>query len=514
MDPQELERLLEQIVDPRIPVGERLALLLRLPPEVQDTVAPLLEGLENRLSGDPLQTFTPHSKPQREFFESRTKVVAAFAGNQFGKTTSLVVRTLIECVDRDWLPDHLKPYKRWDADTAPNGTQVRLVCPSFKLLGRNLLPALRLWCPRSQLVGDSFDKAYRGAPEYTLTFKNGSVIECMTYEQELDKFGGPQRHVIGYDEPPPRDIRVECATRTVALSGYEMFAMTPLKSNTGWIRREIWRNRAAPHITVIKASMHDNPYLRAEDREYVLSVAGDGPERQAREFGDFVDIGGLILPHFERWLSEEPFTPQDVKAWDVVVGIDPGMRNAAFVWIGFDKENRAHVFHEELLQQRTVPDYADTIKKANERWGVASPVYVIDPSARNRAQVNAESVEGELARFGIYCVHGQNAVEAGVQQMRSRGQHEMLVVSPDCLGLRDEADTYAAEDRADGVFSPIRENNHRLDALRYGLMHRPWSPLAHQANENPLGRQSRPGYIGPWEGQSPQTTYGPMGPMS
>lgn len=245
-----------------------------------------------------------------------------------------------------------------------------------------------------------------------------------------------------------------------------------------------------------------------------LEQIGDDFWRQAREFGDFVDIGGLILPHFERWLSEEPFTPQDVKAWDVVVGIDPGMRNAAFVWIGFDKENRAHVFHEELLQQRTVPDYADTIKKANERWGVASPVYVIDPSARNRAQVNAESVEGELARFGIYCVHGQNAVEAGVQQMRSRGQHEMLVVSPDCLGLRDEADTYAAEDRADGVFSPIRENNHRLDALRYGLMHRPWSPLAHQANENPLGRQSRPGYIGPWEGQSPQTTYGPMGPMS
>lgn len=513
MDRKELLAAVKRLEDPRVSLQERLRIVAELPPEMAELVRPHLEGLGMKIN-EPLQTFEPHSAPQEEFFEAKTRIVAAFAGNQFGKTTALVVRTLIECVDREWLPQHLQRYKRWDKQTAPRGTHVRLVCPSFKVLGGNLLPALRAWCPSSQLVGDSFDKAFRGAPEYTLRFKNGSIVEFMTYDQEVAKFGGPQRHIIGYDEPPPQDIRRECAIRTVAYSGYEMFAMTPLKANTGWIRRDIWRNRAAPDITVIKGSMHDNPYLRPEDREYVLAQSGDGAERQAREFGDFVDIGGLVLPDFERWVAKEPFTPEQAKAWDVIVGIDPGMRNAAFVWIGLDNENRAFVFHEELLQQRTVPDYVTTIKAANERWGVEDPVYVIDPSARNRAQVNAENVEGELGRFGIYTVHGQNAVEAGVQQMRTRGQHEMLVISPDCLGLRDEADTYAAEDRADGRFVPIRENNHRLDALRYGLMHRPWSPLVLREQAAPLGSGYRQGYAPPYRPEADQAPYGPMGPLS
>jgi hypothetical protein len=36
------------------------------------------------------------------------------------------------------------------------------------------------------------------------------------------------------------------------------------------------------------------------------------------------------------------------------------------------------------------------------------------------------------------------------------------------------------EDRPDGEFKVVKENDHRLDALRYGLMSRPWYPLAHE----------------------------------
>jgi hypothetical protein len=49
--------------------------------------------------------------------------------------------------------------------------------------------------------------------------------------------------------------------------------------------------------------------------------------------------------------------------------------------------------------------------------------------------------------------------------------------SPECRGLRDEADEYAAEDRPDGEFKPIKQNDHRLDALRYLAMYRPFDHM-------------------------------------
>jgi phage terminase large subunit-like protein len=60
-----------------------------------------------------------------------------------------------------------------------------------------------------------------------LRFNDGSYIDFLTYETDLDKFGGPQRHFLGYDEPPPRDIRDEGLVRLTRFGGFEMFAMTP-----------------------------------------------------------------------------------------------------------------------------------------------------------------------------------------------------------------------------------------------------------------------------------------------
>jgi hypothetical protein len=49
-----------------------------------------------------------------------------------------------------------------------------------------------------------------------------------------------------------------------------MFAMTPLKANTGWIKREIWRKRESPDITVAKWSIHDNKALSKKPSSYFL----------------------------------------------------------------------------------------------------------------------------------------------------------------------------------------------------------------------------------------------------
>jgi phage terminase large subunit-like protein len=464
----------------------------RLPPDEQREVDRALAELEQLRQDNPLEFFEPHGPEQRAFFEARTKIVAAFAGNRFGKSTALVVRALIECVDTDCLPERLRAYKTFDAPT-----HAWMLCPTEEKIFDSLKPAFEQWCPKSQFAGGAWGKAYNGA-RMMLSFANGSTIAFKTYKQDPSTLGGAALHFVGYDEPPPREHRDECLTRLAgAKGGYEMYAMTPLKANTGWIRRDIYKNREAPHITVVRGSMHDNPTLDEETKNFILGQYASDIWRRAREYGDFVDVGGLIYPDFERCVLPEPPSPERIRAsGDVIVTIDPGIRNAGIVWECFERDNVCGIFDELLLQDSTPTDYAAAIRRKNERWGLTDDdvTYVIDPAARQRGQTNAETVMNLLAVEGIHCIAGQNDVEAGISQGRTRMAHGRLWISPECRGLRDEADDYAAQEpgegRDDSHLVPVKGNDHRLDAARYGWMERVWDPqMEETAPQRTLGWQ-------------------------
>jgi hypothetical protein len=79
--------------------------------------------------------------------------------------------------------------------------------------------------------------------------------------------------------------------------------------------------------------------------------------------------------------------------------------------------------------------------------------------------------------------------------------------------LRDEADEYAAEDRPDGEFKPIKQNDHLVDALRYACQARPWFPLVEQsAPARNLGFV--PGHAIPGRYLNPPVEHPPLGFMS
>lgn len=481
----------------------------------------ILQQLVATYEGNPLQRFhaclgdcgepgcTVHPK-QHEFLSASTPVQAAFAGNRFGKTTALVVKCFIQHAPRESLPERLRPFKL--TDRAP--VIGRLLCPSFQVLESVNLPALREWAPRDLLLGGGFDKAW-DKQHRTLRFADGGQLQVFTYEQDADKMGGAALDYVAYDEPPPQQVRRENVMRTADRNGFEMFAMTPVNiagGGIGWVYREIWKRREAPYITVVQGSIHDNPVLPKDRVEQVLAEYAD-EERRAREFGEFVHIGGLVYSGGFEGVLIDPPSPKQLEGHDIVVGIDPGLKNAAFVWIAFDENNHAHVFDEVLIQEGTVVDYAQSIRQTNSKWGISQPLYVIDPSARNRSLTNAESVEAELNRQGIYPIHGQNAVEAGVQQIRRRMQQGAFFVSRECRGLRSEAEEYRLEDRPDGEFKVVKENDHRADATRYGCMSRPWYPTPDSKFQN-LGWDLKSAPPQEWFDAHHTGQTGPMGPYS
>ena len=101
---------------------------------------------------------------------------------------------------------------------------------------------------------------------------------------------------------------------------------------------------------------------------------------------------------------------------------------------------------------------------------------------------------------------------AGVSQVRKRLQNEGLHVSQDCRGLRGEAEEYRQEDRPDEEFKVVKENDHRLDALRYALMSRTY--YVHDRTEDLGAPQWQPGQALDLSQYEPVGATAPMGDLS
>jgi hypothetical protein len=454
-----------------------------------------------------------HEEPQYEFLRASTPVVAAFAGNRFGKTTALVVKVLCQHTPLELLPAHLHPFKFCPEEPVTG----RLMVPSEKTWLEYAQPAFQRWLPQQVLKGGRWDHAW-SKEHRILSFADGGQMSLYTYQQDPSVGVGVPLHYVAYDEPPPQAWRDENEIRLADYDGRSIYALTPINmegSGIGWLYRDIWKRREHPDITVVTASIHDNPLLPKDAVARILATYGDAddPQRRSREFGEFTHIGGMVFPGGFEHVLQDPLTVEQLEGREVVVGIDPGLRRAAFVWVAF-QDNVAVVFDEQVVDQGIPKDYADLIRRTNLKWGLREPEYVIDPSAKNRTLTGGIAVEALLQQENIFAAHGQNDVEAGVQQMRQRMTQQALKVCSNCRGLRDEADEYRQKPRDDMVFEVVRENNHRLDALRYAVMTRFWSAPELEQEDN-LGYRFEHGVAPPMDVLfKPREPNYPMGSMS
>ena len=472
----------------------------RLPKDEQEKARLVLEQYEASLRNNPMLGYQPHPK-QVVFHESREALKAFLGGNRSGKTTAGILDDLIQCVDRDCLPEHLEVYKKWEPPF-----HCRIIVPDFTSTMEGVIfQKLREWCPKAQLTGGRFDKAYEKSIR-KLTFKNGSTIDFLTFEQDLDKFGGAAKHRIHYDEEPPRDIRRESMMRLIDYGGDELFTMTPLHGMS-WMFDEIWepylKNQLADS-TIVTVDMDDNPYL--DEKTKARALAGlSKEEREARKSGRFVSFAGMIYSEFSRNFHVIPEVEMVPKDAAVYVGIDPGIRHmAAVVYTYLAPDGKMVVFDEIPLQGAIIREVCDEIKLRNKMWGQRAggpPLlpkwYVIDPAAKNVNHQTGRSDQMEYMDQGIVTILGQNSVTAGIDRVKARLQANDLLVTGNCQMLIDEFRKYrwakATRSEDDPKEAPVKRDDHLLDALRYVVMSRPYGETVteDEAQMSPHERRMR-----------------------
>lgn len=429
-----------------------------------------------------INSYKPHNS-QEKFHKSTHKEKLYIGGNRSGKTVATVTEAVMRLTGQHKFRDDLiKPPVRG------RGVGVDIEDGIKKII----LPELAKWVPPSFLHNGSWEDSYDKQAR-TLSLNNGSFLELMSYEQDVEKFAGTSRHFTFFDEEPPEEIFDECLMRLVDTDGDYWISMTPLIEMT-WIKDRIYDPWAGgdTSIFVLEVDTEENPHISLEALDRL--TRGLSPEeRAARRKGTFITHTGLIfagaysprdafdggnvlddiLDHnFKRYLD----------GWGHFICMDHGYANpAAFLFCAYDNDGRIIVYDEIYETRKIVKELALLYLQKLETLQI-SPLYCVgDPTIRNTSPITRTSIQTEYVEHGVPIALGNNDVRAGLTRMQNRFRQRLLFITRRCENTLKELGNYRWDRYASGKIEarrnkkevPLKKNDHCMDALRYGIMSRP-----------------------------------------
>jgi hypothetical protein len=443
------------------------------------------------------------SRGQVEFLEAPQPVVAAVAGNRFGKTEVGAEFCLIQMLPEEFLPPWLLPY-RWER-FAGREIFVRAIGTDLgKWLKKAMLPKLRKLIPPAALWKGSFDKAWQDR-EQKLQFANGSWMDFLTHDMALGAFASADLDIAWFDEEPPGELGrqqwEETGQRLIDRNGVERWTLTPLLG-LSFVYHELTDGFGNPRcdddVKVVTGDIDHNPHISEEGRRRALKKFEKEPLKlEARKSGRWVHFAGMIYPEWSEKRHVAPTraiprqTAESLPMVPVFEAIDPGINDehkAAYVaaWLGFD--DVLEVFHSIALAGQTVDDVAAHILDVRAALGFRPRWTVIDPAAKNRHHATGRTLQFEYGRHGIYTIPGQNSRELGFNAVRQRLRTDRLVVQSHCDTLIQFFGEYRWKaPRGQQIdkprAEPIKRNDDELDALRYLVVQLPKPPEERQDEE-------------------------------
>ncbi len=381
---------------------------------LSDMLDKVVDGLAESVTS--IYAYHPHEKQYTFHTDNRAEKLF-IGGNRSGKT----VGNVIECI---WRITKSHPY-RPELNEIEGEIRGRLVCVSFvDGLEKIILPLFKKWMPKKYLIQRNWDKSYNKYLR-TLTLADGSFVEFMSYDQELEKFAGTSRHFVSFDEEPPKSVWEECLMRLIDTDGDWWISMTPVEGLT-WVFDLIyqpWEEGNRPETLVLTVSMDDNPHLLDTAKSKILRNISDEADRQARKEGSFVQIKGLVYKDFDPHIHKRA-SFQLRPDMRIYTSLDTGWRHpAAWLWHAVEPNGRITTFHEIVESERTVESLAAEVhlyeQKTLRPLGMEVFVRTGDPAMLQTKEHTGTSIVGEYAKHGIYIgvegvPKGPGSVDIGV----------------------------------------------------------------------------------------------------
>jgi len=325
-----------------------------------------------------------------------------------------------------------------------------------------------------------------------------SIIAFKSCDQGRSKFQGTSQDWIWFDEEPPQDIYDECKMRIIDTRGHIWGTMTPLQGLT-WVYDTIYMNENNdPEVKYWTMEWADNPWLAPEEIALLESTMTED-EREARQYGKFVAMSGLVYKEFNEDIHViEPFDiPQE---WYYNISIDPGLAaplSAHFYAVDFD--GNVYVIAEQYEAGQTVEHHAGVLHRMADELGWPKDrgyLRTMIDSAANQKTLASEKSVTEL--FRQHKVYANPQVEkgkwTGIQRVKQylklrpneqtdvwpRGKPKLFIFSC-CPAMIKEIKSYRwkPERKIKGYTGksvtdePIKRDDHAMDELRYLVMTRP-----------------------------------------
>jgi hypothetical protein len=462
-----------------------------------------------------LQLDGNESRGQLEFHEATltSDVVAAVAGNRFGKSHVGFVDILVQILPRELIPPWLLQFRRRNEELEYFARAIGVDLGNW--LEKAILPKLRKLIPPSALWRGDFDKAYTERTRM-LQFADGSWLDFLTHDMDIDSFASADLDHILFDEEPPGEKGKqqvdESYGRIADRDGRVRWTLTPLLG-LSHVYYELTDDQGEPRkddeVWVVTGDIDHNPHISERGkRKFLKRFKSDPLKLQARKSGRWVHFAGRIYDEFEEIDHEVdeiagerghlcpprpiPREQEGAKpSVPVFEWIDPGIATdhpAAFGAAWLNPDDTLEIFHTFKLIGGTAKDMADHIKETRRRFGYKprGPA-VIDPSARNKHHQTGRSTQDEYRKHGIATKPGQNDVDAGINAMKERFQTHRIRLQRDCheyvgegtlveADLAEEWRDYrwkgnkrsSSEDAAKA--QPIKKKDDLADGCRYLVM--------------------------------------------
>lgn len=494
--------------------------------DINEALLQISEAVQAGARQPNVKKYKPHQK-QYLFHTSKRKKKVYIGGNRSGKTTAGVVEGV-------WRASCTHPYRPDLNAIGPN--RGRVVAVDFiNGIDKIIIPQYKQWTPASYLRGGSWESAFDKHTK-TLVFQNGSTIEFMSYDQDLDKFAGTSRHWVHFDEEAPKPIFTECLARLVDTNGDFWISMTPVEG-MNWIYDDLYENNvnnADGDVEIIEINTFENPYLTEEGIKNLMNSM-DEDDVTTRIGGGYVRKGGLVYKNFDpvtgsrHVLSEsiaDPKTFFPSSRWMWIMALDHGLNNpTAVLWLAVNDDGFICCFDEHYQAELTIEQQAAKIKEKIKKHGRFPDLLVADPSIKQRTAVTGTSIQEEYQKYGLSFTTGNNDVPAGVIRVKRyfnfmpyagelsrrhplyggglllpaavdsvtapsiEGKYARLVIDPRCIKLIWELKRYRWKTYTDKkkqyennpYDEPHKKDDHACDALRYAIMTRP--DLAANDNE-------------------------------